>query len=252
MRSPSDLRKHVAFIVLVMMAVFLVLPAPASSKEKRGAQLVVTKLDGREVGGELIAVKDNSLLLLDGAGGDEAVNATDIRTIKIVRKSHAGGLAIGGALVGALGGLVIISSVADEDNKYTAPLGGVLFGAAGALAGLALSVPIGADTTFALAGEPGSVVRERLNKLARMSREARTSMTQGPIDPAFNPVIPKALAISLPRDVENDNIVVNVPALSFDGKGFRLAFSSETQGFSLSRSSVLEPGLSPMVWRALD
>ena len=56
----------------------LVLPAGLAAKEKRGADLVVAKIDGSKVSGELIAVKPDSLLLLS-AGMDLSIPLVDIR-----------------------------------------------------------------------------------------------------------------------------------------------------------------------------
>ena len=66
----------------------LVLPAGLAAKEKRGADLVVAKIDGSKVSGELIAVKPDSLLLLS-AGMDLSIPLVDIRDVRIVRRSHA-------------------------------------------------------------------------------------------------------------------------------------------------------------------
>ncbi len=169
MTDPGSKRKFFVTVVFLAVSICLILPAPSSAKEKRGAQLVINKLDGSQVRGELIAVKENSLLLLNWAGRDESVSVSDIQTIRIVRKSHTAALAIGGAAVGALGGAIYVGSVAEE--KEYIPLGAAYFGTIGAVAGLALSLPMGWDTTFAIAGEPDDVVQRRLQLLARKSRE---------------------------------------------------------------------------------
>jgi hypothetical protein len=72
--------------------------------KKKGADLIIQKKDGRYERGELIAVKENSLLLMErNSGADVTVDVGDIRVITIVKKSKfltgAGtGLLIGGGI----------------------------------------------------------------------------------------------------------------------------------------------------------
>jgi hypothetical protein len=84
----------------------LVLPAALSTKGKRGATLVVTRLDGTLVSGELIAVKLDSLPLLDTGAADLSVDFGDIPSVRIVRRSKIGKGVLYGFLGGALGGAV--------------------------------------------------------------------------------------------------------------------------------------------------
>jgi len=74
---------------------------------KKGAELIIQKIVGQQVQGELITVKNNSLLLLDSESGtDVSVDIREIKLIEIVKKSK--GLAWGsiglvsGAVIGAL------------------------------------------------------------------------------------------------------------------------------------------------------
>ncbi|MGB6865507.1 MAG: hypothetical protein WBE11_07415 [Candidatus Aminicenantaceae bacterium] len=71
--------------------------------QKPGAKVIIQKIDGQQFRGELIAVKQNSLLLKEyESGGDITVDVEDIAVIKIVKKSKA--------LLGAGIGLLISSS----------------------------------------------------------------------------------------------------------------------------------------------
>jgi hypothetical protein len=56
---------------------------------KKGAELVVIKKDETPVRGELIVVKENSLLLLSESGADVSIDIKDIKMIWIVEKSRA-------------------------------------------------------------------------------------------------------------------------------------------------------------------
>ena len=88
------------FIALFLIFSLVMLSANLYAKERRGAKLIVTKKDGQLIEGELIAVKPNSLLLLDTEGKDVSVGIADIKVITIVKKSKA----LVGATFGAFAG----------------------------------------------------------------------------------------------------------------------------------------------------
>lgn len=93
---------------------------------KKGAELIVQKIEGQQVIGELIAAKENSLLLLDSeSGADVSVDIREIKLIEIVKNSKSlawGGIGlISGALIGALAGYI------EGDDPYMS--GGTGFGA---------------------------------------------------------------------------------------------------------------------------
>jgi len=75
------------FVVLALVCT-LVSQLSLMAKEKRGAELIVNMKDGQSVRGELITVKENSILLLEqGSGADVTVDIEDIGVIEIVKKS---------------------------------------------------------------------------------------------------------------------------------------------------------------------
>jgi hypothetical protein len=153
----------------------LVLPAGLSAKERRGAELVVTRLDGSQVSGELIAVKRDSLLLLNNVGRDESTDLAEIKSVRLVRKSRAGKGALYGFLVGAAGGALWGSANQDSDvwGNGTALIAGAYVGAIGALSGLLLGSVAGLDSSFTVAGKPEAVVNEYWVKLRTHAREPR-------------------------------------------------------------------------------
>lgn len=57
-------------IMTLVISVSLLFPSGALfAKQRQGAQLVITKTDGTEIRGELIAVKQDSTLLLESSSG---------------------------------------------------------------------------------------------------------------------------------------------------------------------------------------
>jgi hypothetical protein len=161
-------------IASVLIISFLIIPADLSAKESRGANLVVTRLDGSQVSGELIAVKRDSLLLLSN-GRDESIDLADIKTVRIVRKSRAGLFAgIGGAAGATLGAFVGLYMGGGDDESGAASIrGGVVYGALGALAGLLAGSMVNSDTHFTVAGKTPEAVAGFWDELQAYSRMGR-------------------------------------------------------------------------------
>jgi len=157
---------------IALLLVLFSLPAPLLAREKRGADLVVTKLDGSQVSGELIAVKRDSLLLLGLDGKDESVGVADIAIIRIVRRSKAWQGLLYGFVPGAVGGAIWGSL-----NTYMGVLGGIIgglvVGAASGLVGFAAGAGAGLDSEISLTGLHESAVSKILAKLNRQAREPR-------------------------------------------------------------------------------
>jgi hypothetical protein len=96
-------------ILAAVLAAFLnfVIPGGLVAQGRRGADLIVTAKDGRELRGELIAVKADSLLLLDHmTGKDGSAAMAEISVIKLVRESKALTGLLMGFIPGAAGGAV--------------------------------------------------------------------------------------------------------------------------------------------------
>lgn len=148
-----------------------------SSKErKHGAKLIVTKLDGQLIKGELIAVKPNSLLLLDTEGKDVSVDIANIKVIKIVKKSRVGAGTLAGLLWGAGMGaffagywglwfkagwgerLPVMVKGAGHGALVFAPVGAI----AGAIAGI--------DKTILVEGMTDLEIQKTLVKLRKKAR----------------------------------------------------------------------------------
>jgi len=167
-------RKKFASLFLVFSLMMLSMNLYA--KEKRGAELIITKKNGAKKEGELIAVKWNSLLILTKwSGRDESIDIADIKVITIVKESTfwkgAGlGLLIGAGIGGTGGG--ILGASIEEGNgvlKWVI-LGGAAFGIIGYLLGSITGEITGQDKTIQIEGMTNSEIREALYKLRMKAR----------------------------------------------------------------------------------
>ena len=153
---------------LVMLSVNLY------AKERRGAKLIVTKLDGQLIEGELITVKPKSLLLLDTEGKDESIDIADIRVITIVKKSKTGKGALYGLLIGGIIG--VVEGIREGKDGFIfssselAAMGGLVFGLLGALLGAGIGAAAGKDKTIQIEGMSDSEIQEALDKLRKKAR----------------------------------------------------------------------------------
>ena len=160
-------------IAAVLAFLILVLPATLSARERRGANLVVALKDGHKVTGELIAVKQDSLLLLGLDGKDESVVVADIAIIRIVRRSKAWRGLLYGFVPGAIGGAILASQGMDDMGVLGGIIGGLVVGAASGLVGFAAGAGAGLDSEISLSGLHESAVSKILAKLNRQAREPR-------------------------------------------------------------------------------
>ena len=158
-------------------AIFLVfsvftLSIPLQAKERKGADVIIQKKDGAQVRGELIAVIENSLLLMEGgSGADVTVEVSDISTIKIANKSKSVlGISLGVAIGGAAGTLAGYEGSklfwVFEARKTWAWIGGIIGMVSGALIGSLVSGP----KTIRVLDKSDSEIQEILEKLRKKAR----------------------------------------------------------------------------------
>ncbi len=166
----GGIRRHIALALIVSL---ILLPAALPAKARQGASVVVARTDGSKVSGELIAVKQDSLVLLSPIGKDDSVAVADIWAVTIKKPSKAGKGFLYGALIGGVAGGVF-GAVTPTDSGYQALAVAVVAfvgAAAGGLIGLGLGAAAGTDETINFAGltEVGrSQALDRLRGLARM------------------------------------------------------------------------------------
>jgi len=166
------------FISLFLAFSLIILSTNLYAKERRGAKLIVTKKDGQQVQGELITVKQNSLLLLDTEGKDVSIDIADIKVIRIVKKSKfllgAGlGILIGGGL-GTLIGATASARAEGWEGLGGEGLTGAKIALSGIIAGLFIGgffgATAGAGETIQIEGMPPKTIEFYLAKLRKKAR----------------------------------------------------------------------------------
>ncbi len=159
-----------------------------SRRKKHGANLIIQKISGQQVRGELITVKPSSLLLLNTEGKDVSVDIEEIKVITVVKKSQAllgvgTGLFVGagsGAAIGAslwVLGLPVVAMFGEagieswKDDFPDLLWGGVLIGAGiGLLLGVSSGAALGIDKTIQIEGMSDSEIQEAMDKLRKKAR----------------------------------------------------------------------------------
>lgn len=160
-------------IALLLIFSIICLYGNMYAKERRGAELVIQKIDGLKVKGELIAVKRNSLLLKEAeSGADWAVGVAEIKTITIVKKSKFWKGAGYGLLMGALTGAVIglCARSGDISSGGAAGVGAAFFGGTGVLIGGIIGASSGKDKTILIEGMPPETIESHLETLRKKAR----------------------------------------------------------------------------------
>ena len=147
--------------------------------KKHGALLIIQKIDGQQVRGELITVKPNSLLLLDTEGKDVSIGIADIKVIRVVKKLKVGeGMVIGGLTAAGIGALIGFSK-GDDPNlaiqwgltaEGKALVYGLLVGGLGFFIGGIIGVIAGIDKKIQIEGMTDSEIREAMDKLRKKAR----------------------------------------------------------------------------------
>ena len=162
-------------ISLFLVFSILLLSGNLYAKERKGVDLIIQKKDGTQVRGELIAVKQTSLLLLEReSGADVTVDIVDAQVITIEKRQILEWTAAG-LLVGTGVGYLIGNSI-ESSGKYTLDLGiGSAIGAIiGSAIGLVGGVVVGLSTKGAkkiqINNKSDSEIQEILEKLRKKAR----------------------------------------------------------------------------------
>jgi hypothetical protein len=168
---PSRTLTAAALGILLVLAT-----TDAFAGQKRGADVVVTMRDGRQASGELIAVKPESILILDPAGKDASFDLSEIVMIRVHRKSKAGTGALTGLAIGAGAGIAggYISAGTGEDADFKGGMRAMLLGSIGGLVGLiagsAAGASAGGDLDIRISNDSGASLRGIKKTLRKHAR----------------------------------------------------------------------------------
>ena len=156
--------------ILLCMLCLLALSAKLIADGRRGADAVVTRKDGQVVKGEIIAVKQDSLVLLgESSKAEISVRIADLDIIKVKTRPGASHVLIVGAAtgLGALAGGLLAHSVPFNDH----PDKSVAIGAAAGLGvGLIVDLLIKTSRTYKLDGLSPEELNRVLGELRSRAR----------------------------------------------------------------------------------
>ena len=158
-------------VALLMIIPASRLPLKAASSRK-GSTVEVIMTDGRQVKGELLAVKADALLLYDeGSGKGERLDLLQVAQVKLFKKpKFLTGLLIGFG-VGLGFSLFISRQGAPHDQGYYFGLAMCYVTPLTTLAGVLLNGLTGLNEKFSLAGASPRSARQDLKRLKRHARE---------------------------------------------------------------------------------
>jgi hypothetical protein len=170
-KMASKQMRKVCVPVFVLLGLLFLVSGSSAKEKSNGALILVQKLDGRIIEGELLAVKDTKLILMDSGNlSGITEDLCDIRTIKIVKKSKLlpGLLILGGseAILG-MGG----SSNQEGSLRLSSGQRQLLYGTGLAMLGGGIWGALkGNDETISLGGRSPEDIKRILNKLSLLAR----------------------------------------------------------------------------------
>ncbi len=196
-------------VLLSALIVFGAFTSNSYAKEKKhGAELEIQKKDGQSVRGELLTVKDNSLLVMEsGSLSGISVDISDVHKIKILKKSRLlKGLGFGLLIGGGSGVLLGFLSGDDPSGWFSmtagqkALAGGLAFGILGVPIGGIWGAIKGIDESIVLEGrspEEIKLILKKLNSKSRFPAELPQSFkkTNSIVQKEFQNPIEKAVII---------------------------------------------------------
>lgn len=177
MRDKRDLepRRDRALAAGLAFALALALAAtPAEARGRRGASVLVTTKAGTRTGGELIAVKPDSLLVLDSSGRDQSIALADVESVEVAKNPKLGRGLLYGFLIGTAAGIGTASACfhnADPCESAFAKAGVTVLGSlAGLLGGGIAGSFAGRDLKIVIPEATSPARAATLLKLRKYSR----------------------------------------------------------------------------------
>jgi hypothetical protein len=175
-------------LLMINCATLSRLEEKREKRKKHGANLIIKKINGQQVSGELITVKPSSLLLLDTEGKDVSVDIEEIKVITVVKKSKAL-LGVGTGLLGGAGsgaaigaciwvlGLPVMAIFGEagieswKDDFQDFLWSGALIGiGVWVLFGAIIGGRAGKDKTIQIEGMTDLEIQEAMDKLGKKAR----------------------------------------------------------------------------------
>jgi len=157
---------------VLVIVLFIAGPAGLEAKGRRGALIILTKVDGTQVKGELFLVKPDSLVVLR-RGAALTIPRGMVHSVSIQRRSGTARGALSGFVTGAMIGIFL--GITNDDHSHASPAVpvGAVAGGLGLLIGVAFSRGEKIESAVPLAGLAGPAADERWNALRAHSRVGR-------------------------------------------------------------------------------
>jgi hypothetical protein len=163
-------QRLISFLIILL----LILPEILIAKERRGVSIEIFKTKTKmeetpwekpDIKGELIAVKENSLLLLDSKGAAYSVDINELYAIRIVKKSKA----LIGACIGFVAPAAVMAAMgAHIDGLYA--VWSVILGFPSAVLGAIIGGALSRDNTYQIAGKSDAEIKKILEELRKKAR----------------------------------------------------------------------------------
>ncbi|NIM91467.1 MAG: hypothetical protein GTO17_11025 [Candidatus Aminicenantes bacterium] len=165
--------KGKTFTALVIIISVVALSGGLYAK-KKGADLTLQRTDGQILRGELIAVKESSILVMEAVTlNDLTIDIKDVKLITIHRESKFWRGAGFGFLMGSMGAMLATAFIR-ADWMMDTPGGvvtyGAIGGAVGAIAGGLIGKGTGVDITIEIEGKSDAEIEEILETLRSKAR----------------------------------------------------------------------------------
>jgi hypothetical protein len=181
MKNKKKIKQIIQQFLTLGIVVLLICPVNLAAK-KKGAQLVIEKKDSQVIKGELLRVKENSLLLMtSGSVTGVTVDINEIIKLRIKRKAKFGKGALVGFLVGGSLGLALSRGGSGNDSAkrnydfnfepsdWTGPII-ILTGALGAGVGGVVGLMTRSYKEIQVKGKSPSQIEKIMKKLNKKAR----------------------------------------------------------------------------------
>jgi len=176
MKNKTRIKQKIQQFLTLGIVVLLICPLNLAA-ERKGAQLMIVKEDGQVIDGELLRVKENSLLLMtSGSETGVTVDFNEMIKLKIKRKAKFGKGALIGLLIGGGLGLLYAGSGDKEGENVifggSSNVGGtvVFMGAVGAGVGGIIGSMKRGYKEIQVKGKAPSQIKEIMSKLNKKAR----------------------------------------------------------------------------------